>query len=102
MVSPNNRENLRAQIQFPLRQEALKEVYEFRKNTYIYFEHGLGGILTKPIEAEKIKGQQLKGLQRYRSLSEIHVFLKHHKQKRVGTEFGAFADKAHKKVLSIK
>lgn len=94
-------ENLQAQIQFPLSKEAPEVVYEFRKDTYIYFEHG-GGILTKPIEAEKIAGKKVADYQAYRSLSQVHLYTgKHRWQRLVGTIFGARGDKAHKKVLNF-
>ncbi|VVA43453.1 hypothetical protein CANDROIZ_140022 [Candidatus Roizmanbacteria bacterium] len=89
-------------VQLPLA-ESIQEFCVFHAGTYpIYLQGGNKGAPTQDFEAIRIEGQ-IAGLNAYQSISTIHLFRRNklgrelYWQQSVGTRFGAYSMKAHKR-----
>jgi hypothetical protein len=91
-------------VQLPLQGEGIQEIFVFFAGAYpIFLKDGYSkGAPTQDFQAIRIEGE-IAGVNAYQSITPIHLFHRdrrgheHYWTRGVGTKFGAFSHKAHKR-----
>lgn len=90
-------------VQLPLVREGIQELFVFYAGKYpIYLRDGYKAAPTQDFKAIRIEGE-IAQLNAYQSITPIHLFYRdrqnnnHFFTKGVGTKFGAYSQKAHKR-----